>query len=200
MKNSLSAPYLTLLIALAALVVAVIALVTAKGAKEMALSEVTIEEGETVTLPLFDEEQNRFSFLVLVELHISNQGGPAVELLQLSRNLADAGFLIGLKNQEIQSGDLKPQFYAIEQPFSELQANPRLLKDVLKQSPVQDIPIRHTLESGQSRTVRYAVHFFPYDDGKRTLADLVLISTRLTFANGAIRMMRHGYPILPLVP
>lgn len=200
MKNAQSAAFLILLIALVALVVAVIALVTAKGAREIALSEVTVEEGETVTLPLFDEEQERFSFLVLVELHITNQGGPAVEVLQLSRNTSDAGFLVGLKNQEIQSGDLKPQFHAIEQPFSELQANPRLLKEALRQNPLHDIPIRHMLESGQSKTVRYAVHFFPYDDGKQNLADLVLISTRLTFANGAIRMMRHGYPILPLVP
>ncbi len=200
MKNKQSASILALVIAAAALLVAVIALVMAHGARETARSDVTVEEGETLNLPLYDEEQDRFSYLILAELQITNQGAAAVKILELGRHDADAGFLMALKDEEVQSGDFQAQLYPLQHTFAEIQAQPRLLKEILKHQPGGHLSLNHVLQTGQSKTFRYAVHLTPYDADKRALADMVLISLRLTFDNGKTRVMRQGYPVQPLLP
>jgi hypothetical protein len=191
-------PVYTLLIAMIALIVAVAALVVAKNSRQIALSTITIEEGESFNQPIFDEEKNQYSYLILSELQVNNAGGPAVTLERLCKVEEGAGFFVALKGQAVQSADLQPRLFLLDQPLATYQENPRLLREKWGMDLGHSAELLQRLEPGAGKSIRYGICFTPYElDGSRK-AEMALISLRLDFGNGRSQLFRRGYPIQPI--
>ncbi len=199
MKDSIRSLY-AILIALVALLVAVIALVNSKEAKQLALSEVSLEEGDAITQPIYDQAENRFYYLALYEVHITNLSGPTVILKEISPPADDAGLVVALKGDQVAAVDLKPLPFRIDYTLREIRENPRLLKDLTANQLEPGKLLNIAIKPGATKTVRFGVNLYPYDAQGQSLADMVLLSFRLVFDNGKAQLFRRGFPIMPVAP
>lgn len=188
----------SLLIALVALLIAVIALVNSKEAKTLSLSEISVEEGASLTVPVFDEEKNCFSFLAIYEVHINNTSGPAVVLNKVAPYREGAGFIVALKNRQIVPADLRQQIFLVNPSLEEIQSNSKLLRDLFKNDLDQNSDLNWRIDSGESKTLRLGVNLFPYDPENQPQVDMVLLSFRFDFDNGTKQIFRRGFPITPV--
>lgn len=183
-----------MLIALAALIVATAALMVARKSVQIALSTIEVSDGESITLPVLDEERGQYGFLILAELQISNTGGPAVTLEQLRQFDSGMGFLVALKGEEIKSVNLQPRLFLLDQPLARYGENPRLLREKWN-SPIENANLHLALPPGAGKKIGYGVLLSPYDAANARLAEMVLLSLQLTFDNGKIHLLRRGYPV-----
>lgn len=184
----------TILIALTALIVATAALMVARESKQIALSAIEISDGESITLPVLDEEGGQYGFLILAELQISNTGGPAINLEQLRQFDTGMGFLVALKGEEIQSVNLQPRLFLLDQPLARYGENPRLLREKW-QAPIQKADLHLALPPGAGKKIGFGVLLSPYDAAHGRLAEMVLLSLQLTFDNGKSHLFRRGYAV-----
>jgi hypothetical protein len=198
MQNRPLIPLYSLLIALTALIVAVSALMMARDSRQIALSTIEIDEGESLTLPVYDEERGEFGFLILSELEVTNAGGPAVTLNRLRKNVTEAGFLMALKGESIVSLDLKPRLFLLDRPLPDYQANPRLLKE--KWGADRNIlELELPLPPGAGKKIRYGIFLSPYGQTEAPAVDMVLVSLSLDFGNGKAHLFRRAYAVPPLI-
>ncbi|HOT96143.1 MAG TPA: hypothetical protein PLG50_04070 [bacterium] len=199
MHNKAPMPVCTLLIALIALIVAVAALMIARDSRQLALSTLQVEEGESLTLPVYDEERSQYGFLILCELEVTNAAGPAVLLTRLVKAEEGSGWLVALKGQTLAAVDLKPRLFLLDQPLRSYQENPRLLKEKWG-TDRSALEFKLALPAGAGKKVRYGVYVAPYDSAGAAQAEMVLISLRLEFDNGKNQLFRRAYPVPPLTP
>ena len=183
-----------LLIALIAMIVAVAALLSANKSRQIALSTIEIEEGESLTLPVYDEAREQFGFIILTELEITNSGGPQLRIESLRKMEQDAGWLVALRGENIISANLQPRFFLLDRPLSDYQSNPRWLKDQWNQD-VSPIELRWPLKPGAGKKIRYGIFLSPYNPEGGQQAEMVLVSLRLDFDNGKSHLFRRAYTI-----
>ena len=101
MANSRNVVVLGVLLSVLAIALSVIALVNANSAKNLALSEITVEEQNSLATPVFDQSSQSWSFIALYELNVTNQSGPNVVIEQLVKLSDGSGFIVPLKGQNI---------------------------------------------------------------------------------------------------
>ncbi|HNW58547.1 MAG TPA: hypothetical protein PKI62_02585 [bacterium] len=197
MHNRAPLPILTLLIALIALIVATAALMIARESRQLALTTLQVDEGESLTFPVYDEEHSQYGFLILGELQVTNSGGPAVVLTRLAKADAGSGWLVALQGQNVAASDLHARLFLLDRPLQEYQENPRLLKERWG-GDLAAAELRQALPPGAGKQIRYGIFLAPYDAAGAPRAGMVLISLRLEFDNGKSQLFRRAYPVPPL--
>jgi hypothetical protein len=187
-----------MLVGVIALALAVVALYNAQVAKNLALSEVTLEERSPLLTPVFNEESGTWSYLAIYEVSLTNTSGPAITLASISKETSGAGFLVPLKGEEVVGTLLKYKAFMVEPTLPDIMANPKLLKSIvgndMGESKVMNLP----LAPGVSKSVRFGVSIDAYDSANQPVAQVVLLSFRFLFDNGKTLIFRRGFPIQPL--
>jgi hypothetical protein len=196
--NSKTPFYLAVAIALFSLLIAVIALYQVKTVRSLALSDISIEENNSLVTPLFDEGSGSWSFLALYEIHVNNLSGPEVQWLTLSQEQKGSGFLVGLRNGEYISEKLHYQAFICERNLAEIQANPKLIREVVKNEMAARVAMSHTIKAGESKAIRIGVLVQPYDQNQKQLVDMVLLSYGLDFDQDRHYTFRRAFPVPPL--
>jgi len=194
MKKNLPLLY-TLLISLVALLVAVIALYQAKTARGLALSDLVIEENNSLITPVYDEQTNSWSHLAIYEISVTNLAGPMLHWLSLQPLGGPADFLVALRGGEVVAPSPACQVFACEPTLSQIQADPKLIRELSKTPLNGPVPVQYTLAPGQSKSIRLAVRVQAYDHQQQPLADMVLVSFELIFDHERHYIFRRGFPI-----
>jgi hypothetical protein len=200
MSQSKNVVFLVALLSVIAIALSAIALFNANSAKKLALSEITVEEQNSLTTPVFDQSSQSWSFIALYELNVTNQSGPAATIEQLAKVNEGSGFIVPLKGQEILGNKIEHSAFLFNNPIAEIQANPRLLKDVTKNDIGESAQIAVHLENGSSKAVRFGVSLKAYNEENEPLAQVVLVSFKLIFDSGKTYTFRRGFPIPPIKP
>lgn len=200
MPKSAKQNLVPIIVAVIALLVATIALFIAQDVKQLALSEITVEEQNSLTTPVFDQQTNSWGFVALYELNISNQSGPQVILQTVAKAEGGSGFIVPLNGQTVLDIPLKSTAFVFQNSISEIKTNPRLLKDLSQNDMGQKTAVDIVLENGESKAVRFGLSLKAYDKSKTPYAQVVLVSFKLLFSNGKTYTFRRGFPIPPLKP
>lgn len=191
---------LVVLLSVIAIVLSTVSLFNAQSAKKLALSEITVEEQNSLTTPVFDKGSQSWSFIALYELNVTNQSGPDAKIEKLSKVSDGSGFIVPLKDQEILENHINHNAFLFNNPIAEIKANPRLLKDITKSDMGENAQIAIHLANGESKAVRFGVSLKAYNKDNEPLAQVVLVSFKLYFDNGKTYTFRRGFPIPPIKP
>ncbi len=187
----------TPLTAAAALLLSIVALIQIRETKQLALSEVAVEEENFFAGPIWDEETQTLQYLALFDLSITNHSGPAVELTAIRKSPSANQFLTLLKGEEVLAGDVGKRAFLTPHGIGEIKANPRLLKESARDMGEAATP-RLAIGSGQSRLVHLAVLLSPYNEQRQAEATTALCSFDLIFDSGKVYRFRRAFPIVPL--
>lgn len=186
------------IIAIAALVVGIMALQQAKSARELALSEISIEEMNSLSTPVLNEETNAYSYLTLYDISIANMSGPSVTLQAVKKATSGAGFLAMLKGQDVVSVQVHAKAFISEKSSSAIKADPRLLKTIGQTDMGEDEELDLTIDPGETKIIHIGIALEPYDANKEALANMALVSFELAFTNGKNYSFQRGFPIYPI--
>ncbi|NIA31584.1 MAG: hypothetical protein GWP06_16960, partial [Actinobacteria bacterium] len=133
--------YFVAFISLLALIVAAVALYNAGIARQIALSQISVEERNSLATPVFDQQEGKWSYLAIYEVSVGNLGGPDVTLENVSKVSEGAGFLVPLRGQEIVNETLKYKAFLVKPTIGEIRANPKLLKTIAQADMGAVIPL-----------------------------------------------------------
>jgi len=197
MNKTISSP-LVLLIALIALLVAAIALYQAKSARDLARSDVAVEENNSMITPLYDQEKNSWSYLAVYEISVSNLCGPVLQWQEVKPSTQAGGFLVGLKNEQFVSPSVSYQAFVCEPTLAQIQANPKLIRELSKKPFLEPVHLNHALAPGESKSIRLGVIVQAFDANGQSLVDMVLLSFDLSFDHDRQYVFRRGFPIQPV--
>ncbi|HPG39744.1 MAG TPA: hypothetical protein PLP19_13345 [bacterium] len=181
-----------------ALIVSGLALITARHAARLALADIEIEERNTLMTPVFDQETEKWSYLAIYEVAVTNQGPDAVKLSAIEKVTDGMGFLVPLAGSEILSSVPDYKAFMVAPTLGEIQSNPKLLKEIIGQELGTVGKLDMELASGQSKSVRFGVQTSVYDSENNPTAQVLLVSFRLKFDNGKMQVFRRGFPVTPL--
>lgn len=187
-----------MLVGVVALALAVLALYNAQVAKNLALSEITLEERSPLLTPVYNEEKGTYTFLAIYEVSLTNTSGPAVTLTSISKEMSGAGFLVPLNGEEVAGTVLDYKAFIVNSTLTEIMANPKLLKSIVEKDMGESCAMNLPLAPGASKSVRFGVSVNAYDSAGGPVAQVVLLSYRLSFDNGKSLIFRRGFPIQPL--
>jgi hypothetical protein len=193
-----SVTILSVVLAAAALLLAIFALVQIKSVRQLALSELVIEEHDSLSAPVFDEEKQTFSFVTLFDISITNHSGPAVTLTSVQKIPSSKQFLTLLKNEEIVNADVQTRAFPLESSSAEVQANPRMLKTLMSQDMGESANFNVSVAPGATKIFHLGVALSPYNVEKQAVATAALCSFELKFDNGKTYIFRRAFPITPL--
>jgi hypothetical protein len=166
--------------------------------KQIALSEVSVEEHNSLITPVFDQASEQMNFVAIYELSISILSGPDL-ILETVEKADDLDFIVGLKGPDIVNIDLEGKAFLVEPALREIQSNPRLLTQLNQESIEEKAKIMVKLQSGKSKNIRVGFYLSPYQN-QESLVNMALVSFKLTFSNGKTSYFRRGFPIQPLQP
>ncbi len=189
---------LTLVLALIAVGMAVSAWSLANRAKQIALSEIELEERDALLTPVFDEETSSGSYLAIFEWALSHSSGPAIRLESLVPVEEQDGYLVTLYDGAPTGSDLQERVFRTESTLQEIQLHPEKIKTLGQTVLADRESLDLQLESGKTRFLRVGVRLHPYGEKQNLLADVVLLSFKLCFDNGKTRIIRRGIPIQAL--
>lgn len=192
-SNSIAA--LVLIVALAALVVGVMALTAAHSAKELALSQVVVEEVNSLTTPVYDEESRVYSFLSLYDISIANMSGPAVTLTTISKAQSGGGFVMLLRGKEAIASDVHAKTIVSEHSSGAVKANPKLLKDMPAVDAGDNYAADLKINPGETKVLHLGLSLQPFTEEGEAVANMALVSWKLQFSNGKSFFFRRGFPI-----
>jgi len=191
-------PLYAVFISLFALIVATIALFIAKETKQLALSEITVEDRNSLVTPVFDQELGQWSYLAIWELSVTNQSGPPISLKSIEKVKEGSGFLVPLLKQEIVSKNIPYKSFLCDHSITEIRSNPKILKEVASKDMGEEAKVNLPISPGESKTIRLGITLKPYGDNNRPLASVILVSYKLQFSNGKSYVFRRGFPIQPI--
>ncbi len=189
---------LLIVIVTAALVISLLALNVANKAYRLALSDIQIEERNTLMTPVFDQETEQWSFLAIYEIGLTNQGTDRIVLNEISKVTEGMGFLVPLKGSDIVDKSPDCKAFMVEPTLAEIRTNPKLIKTISANDLGEAHSLKLELESGQTGTIRFGVLVNAYDENKAPIAQVILLSFRLKFDNGRIKIFRRGFPVTSL--
>ncbi len=190
--------YFAALISILALIVAAVALYNAGIARQIALSQVSVEERNSLATPVFDQQEGTWSYLAVYEVSVNNLGGPDIMLKNVSKVSEGAGFLVPLRGREIVNETLTYKAFLVKPTIDEIRANPKLLKTIAQVDMGAAIPLNLLIKNGESKTIRLGVLLDAYDKESKPIARVVLLSYRFNFNHGKSYLFRRGFPIQPL--
>lgn len=193
-----SVSILSVVLASAALLLAALSLVQIKSVQQVSLSELVIEEHDSLSAPVFDEEKQTFSFVTLFDISITNHSGPAVKLTRVRKIPSAKAFLTLLKNEEIVNADVQARAFSLENSSAEVQANPRMLKTLMSQDMGESADFSVSVAPGETKIFHLGVALTPYNVEKQAVATAALCSFELKFDNGKTHIFRRAFPIAPL--
>jgi len=184
----------------AALIISLLALNLANRAYRLALSDIEIEERNTLMTPVFDQETEQWSFLAIYEIGLTNQGTDKIVLDEIAKVTDGMGFLVPLKGSDIVDKNPDYKAFMVEPTLAEIRSNPKLIKTISANDLGETKTLKLELDSGQTRSVRFGVLVNAYDENKAPIAQVILLSFRLKFDNGRIKIFRRGFPVTSLAP
>lgn len=188
----------SLVLAALALVTAAFTLSRLDAVRQIALSEISIEEHNSLITPVFDQASEQMNFVAIYELGVSNLSGPDI-VLETIEKADDLDFIVGLKGPDVVNVDLKGKAFLVEPALSEIQSNPRLLTDLNQNSIAEKADVNTKVQAGKSKKIRVGFYLSPYQE-QESLVNMALVSFKLTFSNGKTSYFRRGFPIQPLQP
>ena len=185
-------------LAAAALVVGVIALKTAKNAQQLALSEFVVDEVNSLSTPVLDENSGGYSFLTMYDISIANMSGPALTLTSVQKAHSGGGFLTLLSGEDVVDDDVEERAFVSDKNIAAIKANPGLLKGLLKSDMGESYSTAVAIEPGETKILHVGVVLNPYSDDGEPVAKVALASWQLNFDNGKTFVFRRGFPIYPI--
>ena len=185
-------------LALLALIMAFMARSDARRALNTALSEIEIEERNALTLPIYDEGTQKYSYLAIYEVSVNHCSGPAITLERLEKASLGSGYLVALQGTEVVPVDFASKFFLVSQSLNEIRRNPRMLKEITASDIGDYAQLDLELGVEQTKTVRFGVLLDVYDPVLESRAEVVLISYRFVFSNGKTSIFRRALPIQPV--
>ena len=197
MKSNIFLVLVTLL-AIAAIILGLVALREARYAQQLAMSEIIVEEVNSISTPVFDQETGQYSYLALYDISIANMSGPQVVLKSIKKSTSDAGFLTLLNGQDIVSHDVNENAFVSTKGSSEIKQNPRLLKTVGQEDMGEGADVNLILEPGETKVMHIGLRLVPYNADNQALASLALVSYELLFDNGKSYIFQRAVPIFPI--
>ena len=189
---------LVALLAVAAIILGFMALQEARYAQQLAMSDIIVEEVNSISTPVFDQESGQYSYLALYDISIANMSGPQVVLKSIKKSTSGAGFLTLLKGQDIVSHDVNESAFVSTKGSGEIKSNPRLLKTVGQQDMGEGSDVNLILQPGENKVVHIGLTFNPYDAERQALASVALVSYELLFDNGKSYIFQRAVPIFPI--
>lgn len=195
-KHGLS--ILGLVVAIVAVGLAVYAIQLAKTAQRWAISELLVEEHNSLHTPVYDEERSAYGFVTVYDISISNISGPAVMLNHVAKSQQGSGFLAFLRGEEVVSLDTEATAFISPWSSSQIQADPKRLKELMDQDMEQAEEVNLSLKPGETKIIHVGVVLQPYDETHSPLANMALTSFELAFDNGKSYTFRRGFPIYPI--
>lgn len=187
--------FLSLLIAVAALILSLFALLQSFQAKSLAQSEIAVEEENYIAIPTFDEENSSLQYLVLFDLSVTNHSGPSVKIAKIlpGNQGLYASFLDG---EEVASVDIPVKAFSAPFTIAEFKKNPRLLKE----AKLEDLKGEKKLQiaAGDSKVLHLGLLFSPYTAEKKRLVSTALCSFQIVFDNGKSFWFRRAVPVYPI--
>ncbi|MBN2412073.1 hypothetical protein JXQ31_10315 [candidate division KSB1 bacterium] len=189
---------LLIIVVAATLVISLLALNLANRAYRLALSDIQIEERNTLMTPVFDQETEQWSFLAIYEIGLTNQGPDRVVLNEIARVTDGMGFLVPLKGSDIVDKSPDYKAFMVEPTLAEIRTNPKLIKTISANDLGESRSLMLGLDSGQTKAIRFGVLVNAYDEAKVPIAQMILLSFRLKFDNGRIKIFRRGFPVTSL--
>jgi len=185
-------------ISLIALTVAAIALFFSIKTRKDTLSEVTVEERNSLTSPVLDEQTGDWVFVAIHEVSFTNEGSRTVAVEDVAQTKKGSGFLVSLRQGEIVSQNIPYSAYLVTPRIEEIRANPRLLRSIGEIGLDESYKLDLTIEPGETKLLRLGVTLEPYDSKFHNLVDMVLLSYEIKFSNGKQRIFRRGVVIPPI--
>lgn len=182
----------------AALVLSLMSLNRSNKAYKLALSDVQIEERNTLMTPVFDQETEQWSFLAIYEIGLTNQGPDKVVLTEIAKVTDGMGFLVPLKGSDIVDKSPDYKAFLVDPTLTDIRTNPKLIKTISANDMGDMQTLKLELASGQTRSVRFGVLVNAYDANKAPIAQMILLSFRLKFDDGRIKIFRRGFPVTTL--
>jgi len=190
---------LLIVILAAALIISLLALNLANRAYRLALSDIEIEERNTLMTPVFDQETEKWSYLAIYEISLTNQGTDRIVLGEIAKVTEGMGFLVPLKGSEFVDKDIKYKAFIVEPTLADIRINPRLIKTIAANDMGESHSVKLELESGQTKSIRFGVLVNAYDESEIPYAQVILLSFRLKFDNGKMKIFRRGFPVKSLI-
>lgn len=197
MKNHKNTLY-PILLAVLALVIAVIAMIQAKSANDIALSEIVVEEKNHLVTPVYDENSKTYSYLAIYEISFTNNSGPQVIVEKIEKIEDGGGYFVALKGKAFSDADLGAKAFIVEPSLKEIAQSPKLLKKISSREMGAEKRLNIPLGPAKTQTLRIGVSLNPYDQNDKALANMVLLSFRFEFSNGKTSVFRRGFPIQPI--
>lgn len=185
-------------VAVAAMILAVIALLFSIKTRWDALSEVSVDERDTLTSPVFDEKTGNWSYVAIFETNLTNEGSRKVVLRSVVKADNGAGFMVSLKQGEVENGEIQHSAFFVTPEIAEIKANPRLLRSIGQNKMDKKIKLDLFIGPGETKRLRFGVALEPYDRDQQNLADMVLLSFEMKFSTGKRRIFRRGVTIPPI--
>ncbi len=190
--------WLAMAVAVAALIVGLMAWLQASKARNLALSELEIEERDALSTPLLDQESGEYGYVSIYDISITNVSGPAVTLKEISKLRDNANFVVTLRGEKVVTPQTDPSAFLPDVSINEIEQNPKLLREMIKEDIGDAAEVDMHIKPGQTKSVRVGVFLKPYDEEKQPVANVVLTSFRLEFENGKSYVFRRGFPVLPI--
>jgi hypothetical protein len=188
----------TIVLAIAAIIIGLMAFSMATNAEQLALSEIVVEEVNSLSTPVLDEESGEYTFLTMYDISIANMSGPSVTLTDIEKAKSGGGFLTLLQGENYVSDEVNERALVSAEGIAAIKANPGVLKDLLKSDMGESFSANLKIEAGETKILHIGVALKPYGDGKEPLAKVVLASWKLNFDNNKTYVFRRGFPIYPI--
>jgi len=183
---------------IAALLLGLFALMAAMDARQLALSVIVVEEVNSLSTPVLDEESGAYSFLAMYDVSIANMSGPPVILTSIEKGKTGGGFLSLLRGEEVVTAKVDEKAFVSSDGVTTIKANPKLLKTLMHSDMGQRQEINLALEAGETRVIHIGVMVQPFDEAGNIAANVALVSWQLNFDNGKTYIFRRGFPIYPI--
>jgi hypothetical protein len=197
MKSHLITVLLALL-AIVGIILGAMALRQAHIARQLALSEIVVEEANSMSTPVFDQDTNHYSYLTLYDISIANMSGPTVTLRRVRKSAASGGFLAMLKGNEVVSLQVNEKAFVSAQGSAAIKNDPRLLKSIGQQDMGESASVNIEIKPGEAKVLHIGLTLEPYDINMQALADVALVSWELEFDNGKSYIFQRGFPLYPI--
>jgi len=169
--------------------------------RDLALSEVELEERNRLLTPVYHEEEGKWLFLAIYEVAVNHLGGPVVTLHDVCRVSGGSGFLVLLAGDEVVKSEAEVIAFTVEPSLEQIKTDPGLLKEVMTAGMESCHELAIELTGGEMKTIRFGVALSNYRAGPDSPSPVMaLVSFCFNFDHGRSLLFRRGFPLPPLPP